>query len=391
MVSVTALPVFPFSFVNWTENGIPVSTNVNYKFKAETNRALKANFYTDQKIYTIFTSAWPQQGGTTIGNGQYASGQHVTVEATPSQFYNFLNWSEYGNVVSVEKKYSFIVNSDRTLTANFYSTSTFYTVNITSNPSIGGKIKGGGSYPGGYSIVLEANSNPGFRFTGWTENETILSTDSIYNFTLTKNRYIKANFYAINKPTLMINPDIAFYVSSLSGEGVLLIKNVSGGVLNWSASSSVDWITIQNKNTGTGNAEIKFSYSSNPFGYRIGIISVSAKDAIGSPKFVQVIQMGFSDIADDAGDLPKYFNLMQNYPNPFNPSTVISYQLPEDSHVTLKVYNILGQEVAVLVDEFKRAGFYNSLFNVNSSLSSGVYIYQLRCNNFVQTRKMILL
>jgi hypothetical protein len=85
--------------------------------------------------------------------------------------------------------------------------------------------------------------------------------------------------------------------------------------------------------------------------------------------------------------LPSVYALSQNYPNPFNPSTVINYDIPQDSRVTLKVYDMLGQEVATLVDDFKTAGRYNITFNA-SHLSTGVYIYQLRAGDYVSVKKM---
>jgi hypothetical protein len=84
------------------------------------------------------------------------------------------------------------------------------------------------------------------------------------------------------------------------------------------------------------------------------------------------------------------FNLYQNYPNPFNPSTVISYRLPVTSNVTLKVYDVLGNEIATLVDEEKPAGEYEVEF-VASRLPSGIYFYQLKVGSFLQTKKMMLL
>ena len=100
-------------------------------------------------------------------------------------------------------------------------------------------------------------------------------------------------------------------------------------------------------------------------------------------------------IFDQIRNFPEEFNLEQNYPNPFNPETVISYQLSAFSFVTLKVYNILGREVATLVKEYKQPGTYSVDFNVEtrhaSSLPSGVYFYQLIAGDFVKTKKMILL
>jgi len=92
---------------------------------------------------------------------------------------------------------------------------------------------------------------------------------------------------------------------------------------------------------------------------------------------------------DDEKDQPLTFELNQNYPNPFNPSTRISWQSSVGRWQTLKIYDVLGNEIATLVDEFKSAGTYEVEFD-GSRLSSGVYFYQLRIGEFVQTRKMIL-
>jgi hypothetical protein len=88
--------------------------------------------------------------------------------------------------------------------------------------------------------------------------------------------------------------------------------------------------------------------------------------------------------------VPVQFTLEQNYPNPFNPTTAISYQLSTNSFVTLKVYDLLGREVATLVNGQREAGSYQTTFDA-SHLSSGVYLYQLRAGDYVQTRKMALM
>jgi hypothetical protein len=87
---------------------------------------------------------------------------------------------------------------------------------------------------------------------------------------------------------------------------------------------------------------------------------------------------------------PSNFNLEQNYPNPFNPSTKISWQIPVSSWQTLKVYDVLGNEVATLADEYNHAGNYEVDFEA-TKLSSGIYFYRLQAGNFINTKKMILL
>jgi hypothetical protein len=90
-----------------------------------------------------------------------------------------------------------------------------------------------------------------------------------------------------------------------------------------------------------------------------------------------------------AGSVNTY-KLFQNYPNPFNPSTKISYSIPETDLVTLKVYDVLGNEVATLVSENKPVGSYEIEFD-GSELTSGVYFYRLQAGSFIETKKMILM
>ncbi|OGU37669.1 MAG: hypothetical protein A2315_14765 [Ignavibacteria bacterium RIFOXYB2_FULL_35_12] len=87
---------------------------------------------------------------------------------------------------------------------------------------------------------------------------------------------------------------------------------------------------------------------------------------------------------------PPVYILKQNYPNPFNPTTKISWQSPVGSWQTLKVYDVLGNEVATLVDEYKPAGSYVVEFD-GSKLSSGVYFYKIQVGEYVSVKKMILL
>jgi hypothetical protein len=86
----------------------------------------------------------------------------------------------------------------------------------------------------------------------------------------------------------------------------------------------------------------------------------------------------------------EHFELSQNYPNPFNPTTEINFEIPKSEFVSLKIYNILGKEVAVLVNEEKRSGSYNIRFNGNE-LSGGVYFYRLQAGKNISTKKMIIL
>jgi len=83
------------------------------------------------------------------------------------------------------------------------------------------------------------------------------------------------------------------------------------------------------------------------------------------------------------------YKLEQNYPNPFNPVTTINFTLPKNNFTTFKVYDILGREIATLVNEIKESGTYSVIFNAER-LPSGIYIYQIKSGNYIETRKMIL-
>ena len=95
-------------------------------------------------------------------------------------------------------------------------------------------------------------------------------------------------------------------------------------------------------------------------------------------------------IKTSSSSIPVNFKLYQNYPNPFNPATKIEYSIPQNGNVLLKVYDMLGREVAVLVNEYKNAGYYTVNFD-GSKLSSGVYIYKLQSGQYSDMKKMVLI
>ncbi len=129
------------------------------------------------------------------------------------------------------------------------------------------------------------------------------------------------------------------------------------------------------------------------------IVSTVGEAFIGkSSNTVNQNQIGFwyayqqSTITDVENEetIPTVFKLEQNYPNPFNPSTLIKFAVPEKSNVLIKVYDILGSEVATLVNEEMDAGWYENNFNA-AGLSSGVYLFRMEAGNFISTKKMIYL
>ncbi len=95
-------------------------------------------------------------------------------------------------------------------------------------------------------------------------------------------------------------------------------------------------------------------------------------------------------LVNEGTNIPMEYLLQQNYPNPFNPVTIVNYQLPVANWVMLKVYDVLGREVAVLVDEFKNAGYYQATWDA-TNIPSGIYFYKMKTENFTSVKKMLLL
>ena len=109
----------------------------------------------------------------------------------------------------------------------------------------------------------------------------------------------------------------------------------------------------------------------------------------GFSDFTGALKSAITAVETDDLQLPKVYSLEQNYPNPFNPSTTIEYQLPKQSSVTVKIFDLIGKEVATLVKKEQNAGKYSVQFDA-SSLASGIYFYRIHAGNFIQVKKMIV-
>ena len=190
--TVSATANASYTFTNWTENGTVASTQASYTFTVTGNRTLVANFQAQPQNYTISVSANPTNGGTVSGGGTYQQGQQCTVHATANTGYNFTNWTENGNVVSTNANYSFTVNSNRTLVANF--TAQTYTITATANPADGGTVAGGGTFNYGQSCTLTATPATGYNFVRWTKNGQQVSTNANYTFNVTESAAFVAQF-----------------------------------------------------------------------------------------------------------------------------------------------------------------------------------------------------
>ena len=188
--TLTATPATGYTFVNWTKNGVQVSTNTTYTFTVTESATYVAHFQVQS--FTITAIANPTEGGSITGSGTYNYGQVCTLTAIVNQGYDFINWTENGNVISNDTIYFFTVTGNRTLTANFE----LKTIEITASvdPEQAASINGAGSYNYGDMVTLTFDRNEDWAFQNWTENGVVVSEEMIYTFTATESRNLIAHF-----------------------------------------------------------------------------------------------------------------------------------------------------------------------------------------------------
>ncbi len=193
--------------------------------------------------------------------------------------------------------------------------------------------------------------------------------------------------------------------NTLIRENYIIVENPVVAYFSADPTSGIVPLTVQFTDSSTGTftdwlwdfGDDSTSTEQNPIHtYNVSdtfTVSLTVTGPNGSVSFVRENYIIVTDptIIQELSDvLPTKFRLYNNYPNPFNPSTTIHYELPVEGFVTLKVFDVLGRELAVLVQEYLKAGQYNVTFNAEV-LPSGVYIYRLQTADFVDTKMMILM
>ncbi|MFA7565259.1 MAG: T9SS type A sorting domain-containing protein, partial [Candidatus Neomarinimicrobiota bacterium] len=167
--------------------------------------------------------------------------------------------------------------------------------------------------------------------------------------------------------------------------------------LKWKDNSKVeDGYVIERKQGEASSSSVLDSLGKNVVQYvdttieagQIYIYRVQAYKGSAGSEYSNEASLNLSGIKEEA--IPREYSLSQNYPNPFNPTTTINYQLPISSYLTLKVYNLLGQDIATIFEGVQSAGNYSVTFDA-SGLTGGIYFYQLKAGSFVENKKFILL
>ena len=244
--------------------------------------------------YTISTSSSPAAGGSTSGGGSFASGSSCTVVANVNAGYTFNNWTENGNHVSVYPNYTFTVDGNRNLVANFGQL--FYTVSTSSSPTSGGTTSGGGSFASGSSCTVTASPNNGYSFTNWTVNGSPVSSSASYSFTVSSNRTLVANFAQIQYTVSTSSSPTSGGTTSgggsfASGSSCTVTASPSNGYsfTNWTEYGNIISVTPSYTFTVSGSRFLVANFS--PVQYTVstssspangGTISGAGSYAIGS-------------------------------------------------------------------------------------------------------------
>ena len=254
-VTATATANPGFVFVEWTENGVRVSTSSSIQFFITSDRTFVANFRAiPANQFALVLSSNPPAGGTTDGEGSYPAGTSVTAKAVQNVGYTFTNWTELssGTVLSTSPDYTFVLSANRSLRANF----TLNTYTLTTNATNGTvtRVPDQPRYNHGSTVTLTATPSPGFVFSSWTGDAT--GSANPLTVTMDRNKNITANFTAIpiNAFTLTViatngsvtkNPDTPTYAS---GSTVLLTATPNTGFrfTGWSgdATGSTNPLTV---------------------------------------------------------------------------------------------------------------------------------------------------
>jgi uncharacterized repeat protein (TIGR02543 family) len=192
LITVIATPNAGYTFDNWTENEVVVSTSPNYQFVLVGDRTLVANYsLIPPTQFAVTLSSSPIVGGSTNGSGPYDTGSNATVSATANTGYTFVNWTLAGAPVSTNANYTFAVNANTALVANFEVGSTF-TLNVTAVNGSVAKNPNNATYNNGDAVILTATPDSGYEFTSWSGDAT--GSNNPLTVNMNSNKTITANF-----------------------------------------------------------------------------------------------------------------------------------------------------------------------------------------------------
>jgi hypothetical protein len=197
LLTVKATPFLNHVFIKWTINGEEVSKDHEFTFNTTETCELVAHF--TQTPYTITLIPNPPDMGAVTGGGVFPYGKEHTVSANPYPGFMFVNWTENDSELPANADYTFTINRDRTLVANFDTT--YFTVNVLSNDTLYGTACCSGKYSENEIARVYAQEKEGYRFSGWTVKDSLVSQLHYFEFIVTENTTIVANFYGLDFDT----------------------------------------------------------------------------------------------------------------------------------------------------------------------------------------------
>ncbi len=309
----------------------------------------------------------------------------IKIKAMPMPGYRFVKWQGISNSTSAE--------IEVILSYNTNLTAVFEPAELTVTSIVINEINYKSSLvfdTDDWVELYNPDNNP-VNISGWKFHDDNVSNQ----FTFPDNTIIEGKDY------LVICRDTTKFKSLYPNHTKII------GNFNFGLSSDGDDVILKD---ASGDIVDEVSYLSsgnwpslpNGYGPTLSLINPQLDNSIaeswrasgmyGTPGYLNDV---YTKAEDEKNLIPQEFILYQNYPNPFNPSTIISWKTPISGWQTLKVYDILGNEVATLVDEYRNAGSYEIEFNGHSdrgqNLSSGIYFYTLKTGTYINTKKMILL
>ncbi len=363
-----------------------------------------------------------ENAGIIAGAGTYSQGDTVTLTATANEGYKFINWTENGDVVSVEAEYSFEITKDRNLVANFELLS--YNVTASVNPENTGVVNGAGTYNHGEEVTLTATANEGYKFINWTENGEVVSEEAEYSFEITKDRNLVANFELLSyNVTASVNPENAGVVSGAGtynhGEDVTLTATANEGhkFVNWtendvivSTENEYSFIVTKDINlvanfekttcnvtvvvnpeeagtvTGAGtyikNMSVTLVATANT-GYKFVNWTENGTIVSTEREYSFVVSLDTDLVAnfistEGVEELASSFNI---YPNPVNDKLYIETQTQTQTQ-TVEIYDVYGRRQSMV------NGQQSTVIDV-SDLNSGVYFVKVVTNEGEAVKRFI--
>jgi len=375
-VFIQALPEVGFAFNNWTSADTVVSNNSSYVYvKQRGYDSLTAHY--SPNTYELSIVVTPSNGGTTEGEGLYPFGENVTVTAIPEPGFEFICWIQGSDILSYDLSYSFTMPSnDMALTASFGLSE--YSINVEPNNPTYGTTTGGGTYLYGTNVTLTAIPESGYRFVLWSEDGMAISSDSLYEFTVTGNRNLVGNFQLLSG----CSAPVGLFADPFSENEVLLYWLSSGDEDTWEllwGISGFDTLTGGNLISDLTTVPYLLNNLDPGTAYDFYVKAICYENVVSPWSEVSTFTTWY------VGEDDNKASLIQIYPNPAHNMLNVKINLYDPVVLKYRIINMLGESILVGQTE---EGLITTIDI--SQLSSGKYWLSLTNESFSKTFPVII-